>query len=706
MPAVNTPLGRMVFPDNMPEDQINAAVNQALNDERERLIKERDRALAKGKTDTMVQTGRGIMTGVQQGASQLLGGIQSAAGEAIQAAGDLVGSETISGIGTAAKNAAVQETVQRDLKAQRNFLGRDLTPEEQVSLAQAAETGVDRGALTTRVTAGLAGGAATMGAKTALGTLTAMTTEGALTGALLSTSDAETVQERRADRLGQMKMGAVLGAGFGAFPSVLAGGKNVLAKIMRNFSETPDDITRIADEFGVPVSLGQESGNPVLRAMETQAQGVRAQEMLRKQADEIAPAIARQLGVRVPRLDQVGEGLGRQVEEASTRARSVLASRRAARGNAWRDTMNAADQAAGGAPLYRPFDFGNDLKRVASELKDQFGASSVRPGPVLKDLMNEVDSAVAGGGATAKQIQNWLLRLNAAKGSGKGLIDSSDEGIRRAITDGQFDDMVEGYAGRLKAALDRSVDMAAQKGASNPMQEQAMGLIRKARSDYAAASGEIREIERGFLGALGIGGTPTQILNTLGQADPAIVRSVMKTVDDISGSGIFRRDLRNAVFESAVDAGMQGAVRKGLRTGDLDIGSFAQAFSRNTRRSVLSGLQSPRQEAKALEGMRLMRAIVEEPSQNTVAGVIKTTLPVGVPDLAINVLSRDPGFMARLLAGAVSRGKGADWLFYSDQGRDILKSLRAQKVRTPKWNATRNTGIVSLATMMQEPENE
>jgi hypothetical protein len=317
-----------------------------------------------------------------------------------------------------------------------------------------------------------------------------------------------------------------------------------------------------------------------------------------------------------------------------------------------------------------------------------------------------VDSAVAGGGATAKQIQNWLLRLNAAKGSGKGLIDSSDEGIRRAITDGQFDDMVEGYAGRLKAALDRSVDMAAQKGASNPMQEQAMGLIRKARSDYAAASGEIREIERGFLGALGIGGTPTQILNTLGQADPAIVRSVMKTVDDISGSGIFRRDLRNAVFESAVDAGMQGAVRKGLRTGDLDIGSFAQAFSRNTRRSVLSGLQSPRQEAKALEGMRLMRAIVEEPSQNTVAGVIKTTLPVGVPDLAINVLSRDPGFMARLLAGAVSRGKGADWLFYSDQGRDILKSLRAQKVRTPKWNAIRNTGIVSLATMMQESENE
>jgi hypothetical protein len=706
MPAVNTPLGRMVFPDDMPEDQINAAVNQALNDERERLIKERDRALAKGQTDTMVQTGRGIMTGIQQGASQLLGGVQSAAGEAIQAAGDLVGSETISGIGTAAKNAAVQETVQRDLKAQRNFLGRDLTPEEQVSLAQAAETGVDRGALTARVTAGLAGGAATMGAKTALGTLTAMTTEGALTGALLSTSDAETVQERRADRLGQMKMGAVLGAGFGAFPSVLAGGKNVLAKIMRNFSETPDDIARIADEFGVPVSLGQESGNPVLRAMETQAQGVRAQEMLRKQADEIAPAIARQLGVRVPRLDQVGEGLGRQVEEASTRARSVLASRRAARGNAWRDTMNAADQAAGGAPLYRPFDFGNDLKRVASELKDQFGASSVRPGPVLKDLMNEVDSAVAGGGATAKQIQNWLLRLNAAKGSGKGLIDSSDEGIRRAITDGQFDDMVEGYAGRLKAALDRSVDMAAQKGASNPMQEQAMGLIRKARSEYAAASGEIREIERGFLGALGIGGTPTQILNTLGQADPAIVRSVMKTVDDISGSGIFRRDLRNAVFESAVDAGMQGAVRKGLRTGDLDIGSFAQAFSRNTRRSVLSGLQSPQQEAKALEGMRLMRAIVEEPSQNTVAGVIKTTLPVGVPDLAINVLSRDPGFMARLLAGAVSRGKGADWLFYSDQGRDILKSLRAQKVRTPKWNAIRNTGIVSLATMMQESENE
>jgi hypothetical protein len=706
MPAVNTPLGRMVFPDDMPEDQIDAAVNQALNDERERLIKERDRALAKGQTDTMVQTGRGIMTGIQQGASQLLGGVQSAAGEAIQAAGDLVGSETISGIGTAAKNAAVQETVQRDLKAQRNFLGRDLTPEEQVSLAQAAETGVDRGALTARVTAGLAGGAATMGAKTALGTLTAMTTEGALTGALLSTSDAETVQERRADRLGQMKMGAVLGAGFGAFPSVLAGGKNVLAKIMRNFSETPDDIARIADEFGVPVSLGQESGNPVLRAMETQAQGVRAQEMLRKQADEIAPAIARQLGVRVPRLDQVGEGLGRQVEEASTRARSVLASRRAARGNAWRDTMNAADQAAGGAPLYRPFDFGNDLKRVASELKDQFGASSVRPGPVLKDLMNEVDSAVAGGGATAKQIQNWLLRLNAAKGSGKGLIDSSDEGIRRAITDGQFDDMVEGYAGRLKAALDRSVDMAAQKGASNPMQEQAMGLIRKARSEYAAASGEIREIERGFLGALGIGGTPTQILNTLGQADPAIVRSVMKTVDDISGSGIFRRDLRNAVFESAVDAGMQGAVRKGLRTGDLDIGSFAQAFSRNTRRSVLSGLQSPQQEAKALEGMRLMRAIVEEPSQNTVAGVIKTTLPVGVPDLAINVLSRDPGFMARLLAGAVSRGKGADWLFYSDQGRDILKSLRAQKVRTPKWNAIRNTGIVSLATMMQESENE
>ena len=82
---------------------------------------------------------------------------------------------------------------------------------------------------------------------------------------------------------------------------------------------------------------------------------------------------------------------------------------------------------------------------------------------------------------------------------------------------------------------------------------------------------------------------------------------------------------------------------------------------------------------------------------------MQTQLPVDMQHIAINALSRDPGFMARMLAGALQRGSGVESLFFTKAGQDVLFnatqfSLRAPKTATAIQSA--NATVAYLASLM------
>jgi hypothetical protein len=77
--------------------------------------------------------------------------------------------------------------------------------------------------------------------------------------------------------------------------------------------------------------------------------------------------------------------------------------------------------------------------------------------------------------------------------------------------------------------------------------------------------------------------------------------------------------------------------------------------------------------------------------------VRRNTLGAELSDIAINAVSRSKEFMARLAARALTKGKGADWLFYSKEGNDLLRSLQPKNVKDlGRWAAARNAGITAM----------
>lgn len=635
---------------------------------------------------------------VAQGALNVAAGFGTGITEVGQAIADFAGMDSAAEFFGKREEAIKSGAAQATVDLAEGVMGRPLAPKEQQDFVDLSAGTIGRSEMAARIGGALAGGAATFGAKTLAGGVTLGSLEGALTGALFSNTDKATIAERRADRTKDVILGGALGGAFGTIPAILAGGKNFVANQIAKWSTNAEEGFRLADEFGVPVTLGQASGNPIVQELERQAAGEGAQTFLREQAEGLAQSVGARIGVPVRALDDVGEGLAQTVQTATNRVQGVVNAQKAARNTAWRDTLKQADTVSGGEGLYRPFDLLDELRSVTDDIVESTGGKLGVADP-LKTLVKEVDQAVRGSGATAKNISSWLTRLEDFKRTGSGLLRGTSDEIGQDVAQGIYKGQAQVYAGRLSSRLNQSINSMQDAVAGTPLGD-GITLVKQARANYAQASDAIRTIQSDFLGALGMNGTPAQILNRLGNSDPAVVRNVMNLVEGMDGGAVFKQTLQDAMLEQAVVAGTQGAVQKGFATGAMDVRSFVDAFAQTSRRSVLSGITTPAQERVARRAIDLSRRILNEPAAAAATGVIKTTLPVNVQDVAINVLSRDPGFMARLVAGAVSRGKGAEWLFFNPQGIEALQSMRDIAVRTPRVAATRNSSIIGLATAM------
>lgn len=534
----------------------------------------------------------------------------------------------------------------------------------------------------------MAGGAATLGAKTFMGTVGLATTEGALSGALLNESNAKTVEERMADRTFGALIGAgasgLVGVGQGLFTST----RNYLAKNIQEHVQDASHNFKLADEFDMDITLGQATGNPVIANLETQAAKKTAQETFAQQTEDAGKRIAEKIGLPVRPLGQVGYGQGAALDDMVKAVDTKIRGMKVARSQAWREGIAEATEASAGAPIMKTGGFADDVQKVIDEIDHDFNGL-FKPSQGLKDLLAEARLGEQQGW-TAAQINKWWRRVNEYK-KGAGLFGEAVEGVDLK----DYKKFGQVFAGRLSGSLDESVRKAAALADDGPTAG-ALRALGRARDDYKAATGNIKMLEDDFLTGLGVKGGPTEVLDRLSKMDAMQVRKVANHIRSLDGGEIYLSQLQDAVYDAALQKGSHAAAQMGSKRGGVFLPAFADALADGSQRSVLMGISDPGVARNAEKGVELMRVLLNASEQAMPGGVAVTQLPLSMQDVAINAISRSPEFIARTFAGAVARGHNMESLFFTKEGIKALRAFHPEAIKYGGMSAMRNALIVKM----------
>lgn len=661
----------------------------------------RDQALAEAR-QSQQQLQAGTTANLIRGA----GGMANALNEVGQAGLDLVG--WVTGSDTVKNWADKMDATQQDMDqasiniAQHvagNIMGRAPSLEETAALT---EKGKQAGEILGQI--GIGGTGATATAAVAKGVLTTAprviaygAADGALWGWLSGKSDYNSSAERVQERVGQSSLGGFLGGAFSAIPGILTSFKNWLGK---NLGEAGDvagrtqEAFKTADEFGVDINWGMASGRPTIQKLEADAMGDQAQFFLSKKGEEMSTAIANKLGVNLPDIETIGIGHYKKMTKIFDAFDEKVGKLKGIKNQNWDKQIAQARKLGGNKPLFDPQEFYGEIAAVQDDLARRVKTDKIPLSEEFGNILEEIKKAQAKGGASVDDIDGWWNVVNRWKAERSGLL-APDSPLGDAAGKQQV------LAGKLSAALKRSVDRAR---AGTPEEQQAIDFVKAARDSYHEQAKAIQTLEDSFGQAFGAKtGNPHEIINKLGDADPVIVRRAVKTIKTMDGGEALIQQLKSGIMESAAFKATKAAAGNPAQAGDLDVKAFVQAFSANSKRSALAGLISPEEEKLAQQGIGLLRNVLN--GQVIAKGnvVAKTTLPANFSDLAINMVSQDPGFVARLAAGAVQRGKGIENLLFTKEGINLLRSLQPRNpTELGKWNRARHLAVVALSEHLRD----
>jgi hypothetical protein len=561
-----------------------------------------------------------------------------------------------------------------------NAYGRPLTDTEKEIQTERTKDAITIGE-------GIQKGAIALGSGRALGMAKGIVTgtifgaaEGALTGALLAEEEG-TAEDRSGARVQDATFGALLGAPIGAITGAFATVRNMAVKQVVGARRGADEALELADDFDVSLSAGQATGSPTVQAFEQGAASDNAQRFFAAQANSFAQRISARLGVALPTIRNVGAELPGRLRAAFGILDDAVGDMAQLRQSAWVKAGKQAEAVGGGRRIMPVNRLQGSIQNAIEQMDTLFG-DAIRPGVTLKRLQKEVADAAANGGAKAEDINKWWLQINTMADSptGSGMVRvSKSAGDFRGTT-------LETLAGSMRRNLVRQIDEAGDTNALN--------MLKAQRKNWQEGTDMIRGLTDDVLGQLGLrAGNPDQVLASLETIDVNAMQGAMDFIRRRSGGTRAIREIQGALFEATVKKGQAAAVGGAKQAGDFDIKGFVNALASTTHRSRLAGVFTPAQEATARRGIDLARTILNE---GAVGGRVMHKIVAGAENIAINVMSRDPGFMARLLAGALVRGKGADWLFYSDEGLEMLRTLSPSYLQFGKTAAARNASIAFL----------
>jgi hypothetical protein len=344
----------------------------------ESLQAERDELAAQPKPDVSTATVEATAVGVGAGLTNTVLGVGKGIADAAYAVFG-VGKETaqnIEGLQDAVRQKAGEMTA--EIAAE---MFEDITPEGLEEFKALGEQSTDRAKMGGDILVGIGAGGATVGLKTGKAILLAGTAEGALAGWLFGGQEGQDIDQRVADRIGDMKLGAAFGAGFGLIPALMAGTKNVFNKVVRKAADDIEEGKELEREFGVSLTLGQKSGAPTIQKIEKDAAGNVAQKFFAEQKTRLATSIGAKLGIILKPFDMVGTGQSGPIREAAEKISRALGKQKQIRAEEFRVSLKEADDVAGGQGIVQLDEAAEEAKRIINELNSSMhGAEMLQTG--------------------------------------------------------------------------------------------------------------------------------------------------------------------------------------------------------------------------------------------------------------------------------------------------------------------------------------
>lgn len=502
--------------------------------------------------------------------------------------------------------------------------------------------------------------------------------------------DGETVEERQAARLENMKLGAAIGAGATVGIGTLGGlRKAVLSPLRRAMNEGEGAqlaLQRAAEDRGTFVSMGQRTGSNFLLGLEDMVSGTAKNRTLRDQADNLMNSTRRLLrGTGAGSTPQYGTAVrtvGRTLDE---RVREMEKLKR----KTWQDGMKRVERLVieEGAPSVQP----GSLRAVMDDIRADMSKASLTDlelSPGFSQLYDDISNSLRSGGATPSKINDWLQTIEFGTNGTMftGVSAQKATGLNKA------------YINKMRTALMDDIGRLEQTG----RRSRAIDEMLKVRDDYRQLSDDLRFFEDET--ALGMMRNPKnaeQAIRNIAKLDDEgqrVLRDTLRATNPALHDELSGLVLRKAIDDSFVSRGSQ------LRRFDLN------KFRNNLRVQAVPGQPGARTSLRGFlndDDIRNADEAAELASRMMNLGESVARQNVTLGDIAINVISRSAEFAGRLVTRMVTGGKSAEWLFFSPEGNRWMRRMVQAQSRNDvtTMNTLAFIGGHALGTD-QEPEPE
>ena len=502
-------------------------------------------------------------------------------------------------------------------------------------------------------------------------------------GAIAAGSVFDPAATRLADKYGRMTIGAL-------FPAVLTGGATLFGGLQNGIARkiaARADPASLAGETAaatffdtvgtaplnkMPLSAGQLTGDPRIISLESRAMNQLGTQFFKQQNVDFSDGVKAMVATLDPHVPggygaaQIGsdtyEALAKLNGDIRTTASKVYT---AGLGNAQK-MSDLMDAQRGPVSFVVPLpNLKAQLAKVVEETGNPFAladpAVKARLQPIL-DLINDPSKL----GLNVKGVIGALKGLNAGKqytgaatnGAAGGTGDVA-EGIRKSLVSALHDDLDA-------AANAPPGTMPVPAGYKGPTTGDIINTIRATNKAYGGYMDQVRTLDNSLVnrvfGNAEALSEPTVALQKFINADPVAQKYAIGILQDRAPQvlqGMRAAMIQNA-FQRATDL-VQPANSGQFSLETFNKELFGQGFMR-------SGLLTPDMVKWGSAAGGYMKSIMN------FAPNAKSGTPLWAEDLAINVVSLSPEFMARL-AARVGYGTQAEKLFFTPEGLAALRTV-------------------------------
>lgn len=496
-------------------------------------------------------------------------------------------------------------------------------------------------------------------------------------------------------RAENVALGAATGGAVHATVGLLPRIKNIVTNAITDGEKNPRVAAAVKDaqdffqgsdavKTPAPYTIGQATASPNVASVEKLAFGPKQQELYATQADQAAARFQELAGraQTVSKLDTSSQGVANAVNDTLNTTVMGMRGTRSAAFKAGMSEVLAAAGPGGGPGVVPLTNLSNAYQDI---LKEDANAFNIH-GPTLPQGVMTAAGAVAKATTLGSKIKvptiQYLLQglgQDAPHGAGAFLANSSDARL-------------EMYRNRLRTALDKDIDSAGVTAASNP----AFAKLLDVRKTYAQQSQALRTVEDGTLNRLfgnpAAIATPGQALDKFYSMRPADQQAAVSLLQN-NHPEVLDAMRANRIRTAVTDATTAGAAKNSA----FDLATFNESmFGGDKANSPLFGGDAVSQQMRA--GAAHLRVLL-----NTARAGGGS--PIAPSDVAINLVSLTPAFIARQVARALT-GTSGDRLLGTPEGLAALRTLSVTSGRKSAATAQALAYVMGLSQQPQQPPSE